>query len=183
MTVEIKDSASLRGKITTRVWDVGDLKNADPEWDNRTHEEQHSLLRDPSTYPTAPMYEGTSSNMPVDGYLEEMAAGNNPQPTHLAIGDGTTAPDGSNTSLNNEVYRTIVGDDESSGRDRVTSTYLSENEANGHSLREIGFTDGATDENWTLLTHAVLDSSDQIDEKLSTMVVVYNYTLSWVRVS
>lgn len=180
---EIDDNATVRGIITTRVWDVSELEDADPEWSDRPKGERHELLRDPSSYPTAPMSETVTKNIPVDGYLEAMAAGDNPQPNYLAIGDGTTAPDGANTSLNNEVYRTNVGSDEQSGRDRITSTFLSQNEANGHAIREIGFTDAQQGDNWTLLTHAVLDSTDQIDEKTSATAVTFNYVLSWQRVS
>ncbi|ELY91480.1 hypothetical protein C484_10646 [Natrialba taiwanensis DSM 12281] len=165
-----------------RIWDVDTVENADPEWPNRPREERHAMLQDPSTYPAAPIHEGETTNLAVDGYFEALAAGDNPQPTHLAIGDDDTPAEATNTSLNNEVYRTVVGDDEPDGRDRVTSTFISQNEANGYTLREIGFVTGAVDDNWQLLTHVALDSTDHID-KTSNNMIVYNYTLEWRRVS
>ena len=120
--------------------------------------------------------------MVVDNYLEALAAGENPPLAYLALGDGTTAPQATNNALNNEVYRAQVGTDEGDARDRVTSTFLSQNEANGETLAELGFVTGQTNENWTLLTHTVLDSADQYT-KTSAMVITYNYVIEWRRVS
>lgn len=181
--IEIEDPFSITGVVTTRVWNVDELEQADPEWSDRPREERHALLCSPSTYPTAPTSEGTTTNIVVDGYLEALAAGEHPQPTHLAFGDGTATPAGANEALNNEVYRTIIGPDEADGRDRLTSTFLSQNEANGLDLREIGFTDGGVSDDWTLLTHAVLATADRVESKTSNMTVTFNYSLMYRRVS
>lgn len=180
--VDVTDESTIRGHIEIRVWDVDELEGADPDWPDRSRDERRAILQDPSDYPTAPIEEIETTNIPVDGYLEALASGDNPQPTHLALGNDATSPSGTNTSLNNEVYRTIVGADEQNGRERITSTLLSQNEANGYTISELGFTDGWEDEDWTLLTHAALDSAQQVD-KNSSISVTINYTLSWQRVS
>jgi hypothetical protein len=179
--IKTNDGMTVEGRITTRVWDVEQVEHADPEWSDRSKEEKHELLCDPSDYPTAPISEGETTNIPVDGYLEALAEGDNPEPSHLAIGDDDSQPSSSNEELNNEVYRTIVGEDEADGRDRITSTFLGQDEANGNTLKEVGFVDGSEGDDWLLLTHAALDTGDQVD-KTSNIMVTYNYTLSWRRV-
>lgn len=174
---------AIKGRVTMRVWSADALERARPGWSDLPRETRHRLLSTPSEFPAAPKHVGEAWNMVLDNYLEALAAGDNPAPSHLAIGDGTTSPAAGNNALNNEVYRTVVGQDETDGRDRLTSTFLSQNEANGLALREIGFTDGATSENWTQLTHVVLPSSDQIDSKTSGETVTYDYTLQYRRVN
>lgn len=181
--IEERSASGIRGIVTLRIWSVPDLKEYKNNWKSLSQSEKLDILSNPSDYPVSPLEEHTSTNMVLDNYLELLAAGETARPTHLALGDGTTSPQGGNDSLNNEVYRTIIGQDESSGRDRLTSTLISQNEANGQSIREIGFTQGSESDNWTQLTHTVLTSTDQIDEKTSNMAVTIDYILEYRRVS
>lgn len=178
-SVDSTDSFGITGRVTVRVWDVPTLREYIPRWSALPREARHARLSDPDALPVEPTHVGTSTNMILDNYLEAFAAGNYPQPTHLALGDGTTSPAAGNDALNNEVYRTVVGQDEADGKDRLTSTFISQNEANGQALRELGFTDGATSDDWQQLTHTVLQSSDQIDEKTSSETVTYDYDLQF----
>lgn len=173
----------VRGRVTLRVWSVAALERARPNWSNLPRKTRLNLLTKPDEYPVSPTHVGTSWNMVLDNYLEALARGENPPPSHLALGDGTTAEDATNDSLNNEVYRSTVGQDETDGRDRLTSTFISQDEANGQAIREIGFTDGATTDDWTQLTHIVLPTSDQIAEKTSEETVTYDYELLYRRVN
>lgn len=175
-------SLMVRGRVTIRVWSVSALERALTNWSRLPRDTRFNMLTKPSKFPVAPKHVGTSWNMVLNNYLEALARGENPPPTHLALGDGTTAEDPANNSLNNEVYRSTVGQDETDGRDRLTSTFLSQDEANGLALREIGFTDGAVNDDWTQLTHTVLPTSDQIDEKTSEETVTYDYELLYRRV-
>lgn len=181
--VRVVDQMTVRGVVTTRIWSASALERVRPNWSNLPRETRHRLLSKPERYPASPKYVGKTENLVLNAYLEAFAAGENPTPSHLALGDGTTEPQASNTSLNNEVYRSIVGQDEADGRDRLTSTFLSQDEANGLALREVGFTDGPTTEDWQQLTHVVLSTSDQIDQKTSDEIVTYQYELHWRRVS
>lgn len=179
--VAAEDPFAVEGGIRVRAWDVRDLKDAYPVWDLLSKDTRHAILRDPQRRP-APAFEGGTSNMVLDNYLEALAAGTNPDPSHLALGDDdTTAAAGTNDTLNNEVYRTVVGNDEQDGKDRLTSTFVSQNEANGNAIREVGFATGPVDGAWTLLTHAILPAGDQIDEKTSNMTVTIDYILSYRR--
>lgn len=182
MSIRVSDSAGVGGRVTVRVWDVEELEANYPRWSRRPRFLRHRLLSNPDYWPVDPIREGTTRNLATDGYLEALAAGADPEPSHLALGDGTTAPAGTNTQLNNEVYRTLVGQDEPDGKDRLTSTMVSQNEANGLAIREIGFTDGPTGGSWTLLTHTVLDAADQIDQKTSDITVTIQYVLEYRRI-
>lgn len=189
-TVDEASTIAVNGKIHLQAWWVAALEAMCPEnWSDLPIEDRHAYLREPSDYPAAPFHNVHERNLAVDGFLEELARGMDPNQSvdvsasHLALGDGTTAPDGTNTTLNNEVYRTFVGDSEPDGRDLITSTFISQNEANGEALREIGLTTGGLSDDWTLLTHLVLASGDQIDQKTSEMVVTINYTIEFRKVS
>lgn len=174
------DGVGLAGWARIRGFDVEALAAEIPNWHSRRRGVRHAILsRDP---PVAPTFDVATRNLVLDNYLEILARGVSPGLTHLALGDGTTAPDPANNSLNNERYRTRVGQDEQSGLDRITSTFVSQNEANGEAIREIGFTTGPRDGNWTQLTHLVLDEGDQIDEKNSSTAVTIDYIIEFRRI-
>lgn len=175
------DAAGISGRVRLRVWTVDALRGAYPGWDDLTREARHSILCD-DRLRVEPDREATAENLVTDNYLVSLAAGNNPEPSHLAIGnDDTTAAAGTNDALNNEVYRATVGSDEQDFKDRLTSTFISQNEANGLAFREVGFASGPRDAAWELLTHTILASADQIDEKTSNMTVTIDYILSYRR--
>lgn len=184
------DTIAMSGRFHLAAWNVDALKITQPEWDTLPRAERHELLRSPSTYPAAPFFEIEAGNMTVDGLLEELARGMDPgqvvdvSASHLALGDDdSVAPSSSNESLNNEVYRTQVGDSAPDGRDLVTSTFISQNEMNGEAIREIGLTTGDASSDPTLLTHAVLADADQIDQKTSEMVVTIDYVIEFRNIS
>ena len=167
----------VAGYARLKIWQASDLAAFDPYWESYTERARHALLCRPEAPDPVRVIE--SENLVMDNYLAGLAAGQSPQPTHLALGDGTTAPAATNDSLNNEVYRTVVGQDEPDGMDRLTSTFISQNEANGFAIREIGLTDGDTGGAWQLLTHLVLDPIDQVDEKTSNMTLTIDYVLEY----
>lgn len=180
----------MSGRIKYAAWKVESLKMGEPDWDALPRDERHELLRSPSTYPIAPFLEVETGNLTVDGLLEELARGMDPgqdvdvSASHLALGDEDSEdPDSSNESLNNEVYRTQVGDSEPDERDLVTSTFISQNEMNGDALREIGLATGDNSSDSTLLTHAVLDDADQVDQKTSETVITIDYVIEFRNVS
>lgn len=177
-SAEQRDGISIRGIIRMRAWSLSALREEIPDWDERSRGDKLRILL---SEPIEPFHDIVTENLVTDEYLDTLASGLNPNPTHLALGNETTAPVGTNQTLNNEVYRTRVGQDESEGKDRLTSTLISQNEANGRSIREIGLTNGAKMGEWTLLTHAILDSADQIDEKTSSMTITIDYVLEYRR--
>lgn len=190
ITIDERNTVAVNGNVHLQAWWVDEITAmCETPWSDLSRADKHAHLRKPSDFPAAPFHNVREKNLAVDGFLEQLAIAMDPDgsattsASHLAFGDGTTAPDGTNTSLNNEVYRTFVGDSEPVGRDLVTSTFLSQNEANGEAIREIGLTTGSLSDDWALLTHLVLDSADQIDQKTSEMVVTVNYTIEFRRVS
>lgn len=178
--IERRESFGVTGRIELKVWDVPKLESAEPRWSSLSKSRRLRLLRE-EVLGVEPEHVGGTENMVLDNYLEALALGQNPEPSHLALGDGTTAPDATNDSLNNEVYRTIVGDDESENLDRITSTLISQNEAVGSAIREMGFADGPRSGRWMQMTQAILDTVDQVDEKTSNMAITINYILEYRR--
>lgn len=189
-TVDATNTVAVNGNVHIQAWWVDELEAmSETPWPDQSAAEKHAHLREPSDFPVSPFHDIREKNLAVDGFLEQLAIAMDPNgsadvsASHLALGDGTTAPDGTNTTLNNEVYRTFVGDSSPNGRDLVTSTFISQNEMNGEALREIGLTTGGLSDDWALLTHLVLASGDQIDQKTSEMVITINYTIEFRRVS
>lgn len=189
-TVDATNTVAVNGNVHIQAWWVDELKAmSETPWPDLSRADKRVHLREPSDFPAAPFHNVREKNIAVDGFLEQLAVAMDPDgagetsASHLALGDGTTAPDGTNTALNNEVYRTFVGDSSPNGRDLVTSTFISQNEMNGEALREIGLTTGGLSDDWTLLTHLVLASGDQIDQKTSEMVITINYTIEFRKVS
>lgn len=173
-------SVGVTGRVRLRGWEVEDLRHHIPQWDRRLKRRRHAFLMS-DLLEVDPVFEATETNLILDNYLDILARGEAVYPSHLALGDGTTAPAAGNDSLNNEVYRPQVGQNVKDGHDRITSTFVSQNEANGEAIREVGLTNGRTDENWTLLTHVVLDDADQVDEKTSRIALTIDYVLEFRR--
>lgn len=173
---------AVSGYAAVCAWQVDALRAVRPDWDGLARDTRHALLSGPSSWPVEPFHIGTTSNLVTDAYLEEIASGGDHIPSHLALGDdASTQPTATDTSLNNEVYRTVVGQAEPDGADILTSTYISQNEANGSAIREVGFTDAERSGVWQLLSHALLDTADQIDEKTSNMTLTIDYVISFSR--
>ncbi|WP_331232705.1 hypothetical protein [Natronorarus salvus] len=182
-SVTASDGTGFQGVATVRMWSISSLERVRPNWSNLPRQARHNMLTRPARYPTAPIKTARAENLVLDNYLEALASGDSPQPTHLAIGDDDSAsPQADSDALNNEVYRTQIGQDEGDGRDRLTSTFISQNEMNGLGLAEIGFANGPDAEDDDLLTHLLLDASDQLESKTSDITITIDYTLFYQRV-
>lgn len=168
------------GRITARTWEVEDLRKHIKSWPALSDEQKHERLRELGDELTADVTE--TENIPLDGLLAFIARGLDPtdaseaEAAYLALGDDTTTPDSTNTELGNEIYRTVVGDADRDGADLLTSTFLSQAEANGETITEVGLAGGDVGSGEPLLTHALFASGDEI-EKNSQMVATIDYIL------
>lgn len=181
---DVADAAPLApvGRINIQRWDVATLRREIKGYDALGAGAKLSRIAqlDDALADTTDV-----ENIALDGLLEFIPAALDPTTTasattsHLALGDGTTDPQATNTSLNNEVYRIQVGDADSDGTDLLASAFLSQTEGNGYTISEVGLV-GGPNEGDKLLTHALLDSTQTID-KNTNMVVVFNYVLEFRR--
>lgn len=170
----------VNGHITIKTWDARMLRRRVKSWPTLTKQEQFEIVRElDDEYATTVT---RTTNIPLDGLLGFIAKSLNPKSTEtaeasfLAIGTGTVEPVPTNTSLTDEVYRTAVGDAEVDGSDLLTSTFLSQAEANGYTISEIGLAGGDVGSDEPTLTHALLTPERYI-EKNSRMVVTIDYVL------
>lgn len=177
----VSDGSPLgfEGRITARTWSVGQLRGHIKQWPLLTDEEKLARIRQLDDDAAEDVIE--THNLVVDGLLRFIVQGLDPtssesaEASHLALGTSTDTPATGNESLGNEVYRTAVGDADRDGFDLITSTFVSQAEANGETITEIGLC-GGPDGSDPLLTHALLGSGEEID-KNSQMVVTIDYTL------
>lgn len=176
-----KAGLDIDGVVELRTWSAATLRTEIEDWPRLSDAEKAQALRE------AELNRYRTSNIALNGLLEyipaSLAPGESVSATvsHLGLGTGTTDPDPSNTALNEEVYRIGVGEADTDGTDLLVSTFLSQTEANGYTITEVGLVGGRS-ESAPLLTHAVLDTADQI-EKNTDMVVTINYVLSFQRPS
>lgn len=179
---EHSDTAHIdpTGHITVKTWSPETLREQIKRWPLlETDKERLQAIQQLNDELAESIHE--TENIAVDGFLTHIAQGLDPtssqraEASHLALGTDTTDPQGSNTSLGNEVYRTIVGDADVDGADLLTSTFLSQTEANGYLLTELGLVGGPNQDD-PLLTHALFASGEEID-KTTEMVATIDYVL------
>lgn len=172
------------GRVTTRTWSPATLRTHIKAWPV-LESDQEKLRRIHQLNDALADSVNETTNIPVDGLLNYLAEGLNPttstmaQASHLALGTAEDDPQGSNDTLGNEVYRTIVGDGDTTANELLTSTFLSQTEANGYNITEIGLCGGPQPDG-PLLTHALLGTGNTI-EKNSSMVVTIDYILEFTR--
>ena len=181
-TAEASCEVGITGRVVTRIWDSDALERHYPAWPELSKAAKLSYLSEPSEWPVAPDHVGHSTNVVLDNYLEALASGDSPQPTHLAISDDDTEPSGSDEEMPGEVFRTALGQDEGDGRDRLTSTLIGQDEANGHDLVKVGFANGPDPDDSEHLTANLLPESDRVEPKTSDVTVQYDYILEYKRV-
>ena len=168
--IQRDEGAGFVGEITVSLFDVATLESRYSNWSQLPKDRRLELLKADGDRPD-PYRVIEQENLILNSFLEQFAAGETDLPL-LALGDSAVTPDETNTELNSEVWRTAVGQDEPSGSVRLTSTLLSQNEANGESIVEIGFHDGTR-----LLTHAILSPGERIDEKTASDTATIDYSI------
>lgn len=173
------------GSIELRVFSPAYLRREIEAWDALDRGQKHEHVRQLGADHAEQVAE--VGNIALDGLLEFIPQAIDPTTdaaataSHLALGDGgSTSAEPGDEALNNEVYRVIVGDADTDGADLLASAFLSQIEANGYTIREIGLAGGPSPADDRLLTHAVLDEADYI-EKNGDMVATFNYVLEFRR--
>lgn len=170
-----------QGTITVKTWSPETLRRHIKRWPLlETDSERLRAIRDLDDELAESV--GETENIAVDGLLGFIAEGLDPtssataEASHLAVGTATTAPAGTDTALGNEVHRTFVGDADVDGQDLLTSTFLSQTEANGHLITEIALYGGPVGSGKPMLTKALLGAGNEID-KNSELLATIDYTV------
>lgn len=166
------DSMQVTGRIETNEYSADQLPD---EWDSMDDADKLSHLRS-----IDPIASHTDYNTTVFGMHEYFAINLDATQTldqdasHLAVGDDSTAPDSSNSSLNNEVFRKSVTDHSQVDNELTASTFIESGEANGQTFREVGLFAGPdpSDRMWNHSTIAAI-------EKDNTRTITIDVTLSF----
>ena len=124
--------------------------------------------------------ETETTNTTVDGLNEYIVDELDPGQTvdldasHMAFGDdGASGTSSSDSSLNNEQYRTSVTDNVDNGKDLLCSTFLDSSEANGYTIDEVGVITASS--GGTLLNHATISSVSKDSTKTATIDVTLEF--------
>ena len=96
---------------------------------------------------------------------------------YLAVGDdNSTSASSSDTSLNNETYRTTVTDSADGGTELELTTYLGATEANSaDAIREVGLFSAANQGEGHMLNHSLVDPEPKNSEVSITVTVTLGY--------
>lgn len=175
--VEDGDGFDAKGRIVARTWSPETLRREIKTWPllETDSERIQAIRRLDDTYAEEVL---ETENIAVDGLLAFIARGLDPtstesaQASHLAVGTATDEPQATNTELGNEVYRSRVGDADRDGSDLLTSTFLSQAEANGYTLTEVGLVGGPVGSDEPLLTHALFDSGQEIEKTVGKAATI-----------
>lgn len=89
---------------------------------------------------------------------------------YLAVGNDDTAPSSTNTSLNNEVYRTSYTNSTDNGSSVKISTYIGSGGANGYTIKEVGYF--TANSGGLMLNHSILSSYIAKDSSFALQVDV-----------
>lgn len=164
----------VSGRVDTNVYDEEQLP---ADWDSLSDSEKMNRLDD-----VEPSESYTTHNTTVDGMHTYFARNLNPNDsinlgaTHLAVGnDDATNPSTTDTSLNNEVFRTSASSYTQSGSDLTVSTFIDSSEANGYTLKELGLFagSGSGDRMWN---HSLIANIAKDDSRTITFDVTLTFT-------
>ena len=179
-----KSSATITGRIDSKVHDVSDLQENYDNWDQMDNKEKLEASRS-----VEPEEEFTVYNVTVTDFHEyfvdnldpnQTSAKDNVTASHVGLGDdGSTGTTTGDSDLNNRVFSKEVSDHSDNGSSLLCSTFVASSEANGFTLDEIGLYSGdpanLTNDEVFLLNHTTFSSVT----KDNTKTVTFDVTLTF----
>ena len=90
-------------------------------------------------------------------------------PSHIAIGTGTTAATVTDTAMETEVDRNVIGTTTSSAGVVTFKAFFSKTEANGNTISEVGLFDQAS--GGTMICHSILGATVAKDATISLSII------------
>jgi hypothetical protein len=103
-----------------------------------------------------------------DRFASILAQSSTTFPSYIAIGTGTTAVAVTDTAMQTEIDRNILGSTTSSSGVVTYTCFFSKTEANGSTISEVGLFDAAS--SGTLICHAILGATVVKDNTISITV-------------
>lgn len=158
---------------------VEDLRAQIPDWDELTRREKLQRSRD-----VEPVRRWETHNVTLEQYHEEIIRGLDPavendlEISHLALGNGDSAPSVGDDGLENELFRTTITDIVNRDTEILASTFLTSSMANGDSYYE-GAIVGERAEGSDLFVNRLLldDPEGRLDPKTSQNTATVNITI------
>lgn len=176
MTIDIEAKTASDDNVRIERYDIEPIRAVVPDWDRWPRWLRHWFCR----YRVEPVHVGRVANVTCDAFHEyhaltsTLGSGDDDQldpPAEIGFGDDDSAFSTSDTALNNEVgERTPITDPSADGKTFNVDEYLSSNEQNGNTLRELGIFSESGD----LWQHS---ATDQVYNKDSTFALVINISI------
>lgn len=180
----VNSETAMRENIEVTLHDADQLRQIEG-WEDASVDERAMLARD-----TAVVDQWTVSNVTCADYHDHLVAVHDPEVpggslgatfSHLAIGNNATAPVVTNSSLNNEIYRTTVSEYNRQSRESSIIVFLdAESEVNGNNLYELGLVTGPTSGEWFLVNHALIDDpTGRLEPKTSAVAATFEVNIRY----
>lgn len=167
----------VHGEIRVRLYDMNEVRRLIPEWGELDNSERLDALHEygPDPYRVTETTNVTLNDMHEHEaqYWDVNSSTNSLDASHVALGTDGTAPDATQSGLQNEQYRTTVDDSVVNGRDLETNTLLSETDGNTYTYEEIGLVTAGS--NGTFLNRASLDSVQKDDQTAAEFEVFLEF--------
>lgn len=179
-TISERSIHQQEDNVEVSVYDVSSLSSEYPEWDDLSRAEKIDILEGDAD----PVSTFTEHNVTTNDYHEHLAELANPDTdtepntaSHIAFGDGGTAPAPANSSLNNEHSRFDVDDSSISGLEYQSITLISSDQAVGQDLIEAGLYSAAS--GGMLFNHVLLTSDPLLEPKTQEYAVTIRINLQY----
>lgn len=178
-TIDITDRYGYQGIVRLRVFDVADLRAEWSLWDHFSDTTKLRATRLLEAKQQVVVENQILNNFytSVNKHLDRNDTGSGLSASHIAIGDNSTSVSATADTMNNEVYRTLVGQTDQSGTDLITSSLIGQAEAVGEDIKEVALAPGPDPTTDSILTHTALPSGSQVTNKSSGEAVTIDYTL------
>lgn len=174
----------LQGRIERKTHDVSTLREAYPEWDEKTEKEKYEAAQN-----VEPEDFDVSFNVTTDRLHQYFVDNLNPADESGQanldaswVGLGTDASSGTattDTDLNTRTYEETTTDSADNGKDLLVSAFLDSGEGNGNDFDEIGLFTGDPanlgDSDTFLINHATFADVT----KDNTKTVTFDVTLTF----
>lgn len=175
-SMRVADKVRATDNVRIEQYDIAAIRAGYPGWDDLPKRVRHVWVK----RCTEPVHVGRVSNVTCVALHEyvtramtfaERDAGSLDPPRELAWGDDDTSFATTDTELNNEVgERTPITDPSATDTTFNIDEYLSSNEQNGNTLREVGIFSESGD----LWQHS---ATDQVYNKDNTFALVINISI------
>ena len=176
--IRVGEKTGSYGRITIKRYDAKTFSLFGTAWEQASKQAKLAAVRAYEPL-SVQHYRNTATRGQHELIVDHLDREQSPEETaaYLAVGDdNSTSASSSDTSLNNETYRTTVTDSRDIGTELKLTTFLGATEANSaDAIREVGLFSAANQGEGHMLNHSLVDPEPKSSEVSVTVTVTLGY--------